>query len=65
MKELNDFRNFLNEDLDEGVMDKLKKFGKKVKDVADKMDGGDEGGGIFGGLPGGKPTPRNRKIHYN
>ena len=37
MKELNDFRNFLNEDLDEGVMDKLKKFGKKVKDVADNI----------------------------
>ena len=50
-----------NEDLDEGVMDKLKKFGKKVKDVADKMDGGPDGGGIFGGLPGGKPTPQNQK----
>ena len=62
MKELNDFRNFLNEDLDEGMMDKLKKFGKKVKDVADKMDGGPDGGGIFGGLPGGKPTPQNDKM---
>ena len=61
MKELNDFRKFLNEDLDEGVMDKLKKFGKKVKDVADKMDGGDEHGGIFHNVPGGKPTPRNRQ----
>jgi len=61
MKELNNFRNFLNEDLDEGVMDKLKKFGKKVKDVADKMDGGDDHGGIFHNVPGGKPTPRNRK----
>ena len=62
MKELNNFRNFLNEDLDEGMMDKLKKFGKKVKDVADKMDGGPDGGGIFGGLPGGKPTPQNDKM---
>ena len=61
MKELNDFRNFLNEDLDEGVIDKLKKFGKKVKDVADKMDGGDDHGGIFHNVPGGKPTPRNRQ----
>ena len=61
MKELNNFRNFLNEDLDEGVMDKLKKFGKKVKDVADKMDGGDDHGGIFHNVPGGKPTPRNQK----
>ena len=61
MKELNNFRNFLNEDLDEGVIDKLKKFGKKVKDVADKMDGGDDHGGIFHNVPGGKPTPRNQK----
>jgi hypothetical protein len=61
MKELNDFRKFLNEDLDEGVMDKLKKFGKTVKDVADKMDGGNDHGGIFHNVPGGKPTPRNRK----
>jgi len=61
MKELNNFRNFLNEDLDEGMMDKLKKFGKKVKDVADKMDGGDDHGGIFHNVPGGKPTPRNRQ----
>jgi len=62
MKELNNFRNFLSEDLDEGMMDKFKKFGKKVKDVADKMDGGPDGGGIFGGLPGGKPTPQNDKV---
>ena len=62
MKELNDFRKFLNEDLDEGVMDKLKKFGKKVKDVADKMEQGeDDEKGVFAALS--KKKTQEGEIH--
>ena len=62
MKELNDFRKFLNEDLDEGVMDKLKKFGKKVKDVADKMEQGeDDEKGVFAALS--KKKTQENELH--
>lgn len=56
MKELNNFRKFLNEDLDEGIMDKFKKelgdVVKAYKEFEKKMDsmqGGPDSGGIFGG----------------
>jgi len=70
MKELNDFRKFLNEDLNEGIMDKFKKelgdvvkaykeFEKKMDNMRDKNP---DSGGVFSALTGVQPTPRNAKV---
>jgi len=68
MKELNDFRKFLNEDLNEGIMDKFKKelgdvvkaykeFEKKMDNMRDKNP---DSGGVFSALTGVEPTPGNK-----
>ena len=51
-----------NDEVLEGVMDKFKKFGKKVKDVADKMEQGeDDEKGVFAALS--KKKTQENELH--